>query len=130
MDDLPIETIASVNLASPIALSILWERGPSRERSLATVAPYLRITVHPEVPQKAYVRIGDDTPGTRTTGRPGLETYIALLATFDVLRWDSRTSPAECRSSKFDLRLRSYSRPHWQQCKDSTGNEGECTSHH
>jgi putative transposase len=42
-----IETIASVNLASPSALSILWERGPSRDRSLATVAPYLRITAHP-----------------------------------------------------------------------------------
>jgi hypothetical protein len=47
MDDIPIETIASVNLASSIALSILWERGPSRDRSLATVAPYLRITAHP-----------------------------------------------------------------------------------
>jgi hypothetical protein len=44
MDDLPIETIASVNLASPIALSILWERWPSRERSLATVAPYWATT--------------------------------------------------------------------------------------
>jgi hypothetical protein len=42
-NDFQIETIASVTLASPITLSILWERGPSRERSLATVAPYLRI---------------------------------------------------------------------------------------
>jgi hypothetical protein len=49
MDDLPIETIASVNLAGPIALSILWERGPSRERSLATVAPNLRITGYPSI---------------------------------------------------------------------------------
>jgi hypothetical protein len=49
MDDLPIETIAIVNLARPIALSILGERGPSRERSLATVAPYLRITSNPGV---------------------------------------------------------------------------------
>src|SRR5580692_1882230 len=61
MDDLPIGTIASINLASPIALSILWERGPRRERSLAAVAPYLRITANPEViPKKCgSVRIGD-----------------------------------------------------------------------
>jgi hypothetical protein len=58
MDDLPIETIASVNLASPIALSILWERGRSRERSLATVAPYLPITVHLEVTPKTGVMSG------------------------------------------------------------------------
>ena len=66
MDGLPIETVASVNLASPIALSILWERGPSRERSLATVAPYLRITGHQEViPKRVYFRVGDNSTGTR-----------------------------------------------------------------
>jgi len=49
MDGPPIGTIASVDLASPVARSILWQRGLGRERSLAT--EHLVYVLNPDYPE-------------------------------------------------------------------------------